>query len=98
MLKLKKWPSSSSFEDRLHGLVRSLLLLSHSVITPYPKSGFLYPATKFPENLLKPDLGSKTYVAYGFPDELGRGDSVTKLHCDMSDPICFSYSKNFSCV
>ena len=40
-------------------------------------------------NYLKPDLGSKTYIAYEIQEELGRGDSMTKFYCDMFDVVNF---------
>ena len=87
LLKLKDWPQHSSFEERLprHGAeFRSALPFRE--YTDH-KFGPLNLAVKLPQEVIKPDLGPKTYIAYGVAQELGIGDSVTKLHCDMSDAV-----------
>ncbi|CBI29042.3 unnamed protein product, partial [Vitis vinifera] len=87
ILKLKDWPPSTLFKERLprhHAEFVSCLPFKDYT---HPFDGILNLAVKLPKGSLQPDLGPKTYIAYGVAQELGRGDSVTKLHCDMSDAV-----------
>ncbi|XP_021750559.1 lysine-specific demethylase JMJ25-like [Chenopodium quinoa] len=87
MLKLKGSLHTSRFEKQLprHGaeFIRALPFKEYT----HPRKGVLNLANKFPKRTLMPNMGPKTYIAYGYVEELGRGDSVTKLHCDMSDVV-----------
>ncbi|KAK3144541.1 hypothetical protein QOZ80_4AG0314440 [Eleusine coracana subsp. coracana] len=87
LLKLKDWPQNSSFEDRLPRHCSEFISMLPFREYTDPKSGPLNLAVKLPKNVKKPDLGPKTYIAYGVAQELGIGDSVTQLHCDMSDAV-----------
>ena len=87
ILKLKDWPQSTEFEKHLpRHVVEFLSTLPFKEYT-HPGLGVLNLAVSFPKQSLKPDMGPKTCIAYGFAQELGRGDSVTKLHTDMSDVV-----------
>ncbi|XP_010508275.1 PREDICTED: lysine-specific demethylase JMJ25-like isoform X2 [Camelina sativa] len=85
--KLKDWPPSKAFEENLPRHAMEFLCSLPLKQYTHPDNGPLNLAVKLPKNCLKPDMGPKTYIAYGFEKEFGRGDSVTKLHCDMSDAV-----------
>lgn len=96
MLKLKDWSPANLFEERLlrHADEFMNLLPLHKYTDP--NSGLFKLLAKLPKEILKPDVGPKTYIAYGITEELGRGDSVTKLHCDMSDAVCIYFLQDLT--
>ncbi len=49
-----------------------------------------------PKDAIKPNLGPKTYIAYGLKEELGKGDSMTKLHCVVFDVVICLLSRLIS--
>ncbi|KAE8677888.1 Transcription factor jumonji domain-containing protein, putative isoform 3 [Hibiscus syriacus] len=85
ILQLKDLPASMTFERHLprHHVefLRCLPLKEYT----HSCHSFLNLATKLSGILSEPEMGPKLHIAYGLAQELGRGDSVIKLHCDMSD-------------
>ncbi|PWA56474.1 zinc finger, RING-type, JmjC domain, Zinc-finger domain of monoamine-oxidase A repressor R1 [Artemisia annua] len=80
ILKLKDCPPSERHA------IEVISILPFKEYT-HPHDGYLNLATKLPRISLKPDMGPKTQIGYGFAQELGRGDSVTKLHFNMCDVV-----------
>ncbi|KAJ7567578.1 hypothetical protein O6H91_02G153700 [Diphasiastrum complanatum] len=87
MMKLD-WPSSNIFGERLPRHYAEFTRCIPFAEYTHPKKGILNLAAKFPEGAAKPDLGPKSYIAYGVDGELGIGDSVTKLQIGASDMVC----------
>lgn len=52
-----------------------------------PRAGVLNLAVGLPASYVPPDLGPKSYIAYGKQSESPPHDSVTRLHEDMSDAV-----------
>ncbi|GAA0148621.1 histone modifying enzyme [Lithospermum erythrorhizon] len=95
LLKLKDWPPSSTFEIQLPRHNAEFISCLPFKEYTHPRDGYLNLVAKLPNYALKPDLGPKTYIAFGMAQELGRGDSVTKLHCDMSDAVSFLFYSSY---
>ncbi|GJV61793.1 hypothetical protein Tco_1467893 [Tanacetum coccineum] len=80
MLKLKDCSPSK------HHAIKAISILPLKEYT-HPRDGYLNLATKLPRISLKPDMGPKIQIGYGFAQELGHGESVTKLHFNMWDVV-----------
>ncbi|CAK9869699.1 unnamed protein product [Sphagnum jensenii] len=87
LLKLKDWPSSIQFEERLPRHTAEFLAALPFQQYTNPKTGFHNLAAQLPENIIKPNLGPKMYIANGLKEELLKGDSVIKLHKDIADIV-----------
>lgn len=87
LAKLKDWPEHATFESRLPRLFQDFF--RSSPIPEYTNfNGYRNMYSTFPDGIVKPDMGPKSYIAYGRVEEDCEGkmfDSVTKLHLDMSD-------------
>lgn len=101
VLKLNDQSLADCFEKRLPRHCAEFICCLPFKEYTHPRSGFLNLSVKLPFGSGKPDMGPTTYIAYGVSQELGRGDSVTKLHCHTCDVVCFAvldfYSFNYFC-
>ena len=84
IFKLKDWPPSTLFEHLPHHGDEFICCLLFKEYV-HPRKGILNIALQL---LKKSDMSPKTYIAYGVAQELGHGDSVTKLHYNMFDAVC----------
>jgi hypothetical protein len=90
LLKLKDWPQDSLFGEELPRHEDEFMSALPFRDYTDPQSGSLNLAVTLPKNVIRPDLGPKTYIAYGVAQELGIGDSVTNIHCDVADAVNLS--------
>ena len=87
LLKLKDWPPHSYIEERLPRHCTEFISALPFREYADPKCGPLNLTVKLPKDVKRPDLSPKIHIAYGIGQELEIGDSVTKIHCNMSDAV-----------
>ncbi|KAJ1642817.1 hypothetical protein LPJ64_005363 [Coemansia asiatica] len=85
ILKIKDWPPTESFSQRLP--LHFQCFMDALPFKPYTQpGGKLNMAARLTPECLPPDLGPKMYCAYGSSDAKG-GFGTTNLHCDMADAV-----------
>ena len=87
MLKVKDWPSEDDFKQKLPRHYADFVRMLPFQPYTNPVDGPLNLSCRLPKEWVPPDLGPKSYVAYGREAQRGMGDSVTRLHQDMSDAV-----------
>lgn len=88
--KVKDWPPEEHVNDRLKRHAQDYLEMLPLPMYTLPERGLapLNLATLQPKGTNTTDLGPKTYIAYGhIPESETEGDSVTKLHEDLSEAV-----------
>ncbi|KAK9912172.1 hypothetical protein M0R45_036044 [Rubus argutus] len=87
IFKTKEFPLSAEFEKCLHRHGAEFLSCLPFEEYTHPSKGSFNLAIHLPEISKKPNMEPKSYIVYGFAQELRRGDSITMLHCDMFDAV-----------
>lgn len=86
MLKVKDYPPEAAFAEEMPRHWQDFMQCLPFQEYCHP-DGPLNVARYLTSALIKPDLGPKSYIATGRLEEHEEGDSVTKLHVDLSDAI-----------
>ncbi|KAK3272500.1 hypothetical protein CYMTET_19206 [Cymbomonas tetramitiformis] len=87
LYKVKDWPTEEDFHNKMPRHFSDFVRLLPFQEYTNPRDGPLNLATALPEVVKKPDLGPKSYIAYGYPKEIAPCDSMSRLHEDMSDAV-----------
>jgi len=87
MLKLKDFPPEREFREHFPRYFQDFCEFLPCPLHARPLDGALNMHPFLPRRMNPPDAGPKTYIAMGRHREGGEGDSVTKLHMDISDAV-----------
>uniref|UniRef100_H2YD04 JmjC domain-containing protein n=1 Tax=Ciona savignyi TaxID=51511 RepID=H2YD04_CIOSA len=84
ILKLKDWPTTDDFLDTMPHRFKDLM-----AALPLPeytsRDGTFNITSYLPNYFVRPDLGPKMYIAYGWVTEKDWDQGTTNLHLDISD-------------
>lgn len=87
MVKIKDWPAEDDFKQKMPRHYKDFIQMLPFQEYTNSLDGLLNLSTKLPKEWVPPDLGPKSYIATGRKKEHGFGDSVSRLHQDMSDAV-----------